>query len=1023
VVGYKVFTSTDGTNYALCSTLNATSYSNNGLSANTPYWYKVSAYDAVGNISDYSNVVTGTTPAVADTTPPSVPSALTATVVSSGQINLTWNPSTDTGGSGLAGYKLYRSTDGSNFQLLTSILSTSYSDSGLSASTLYYYKVSAYDGAGNTSAQSSAATATTQSAATGNQLVAHWKFDETTGTLATDASGNANNGTVYGATWSGGALSLNGTVNNYVARNPFNMPANELTISFWMKTSDTTNEGVPVSYASSTADNTFSVFNYKNLTIVKEGGTTPTHAYTGVSANDGNWHHIVVTHKTSDGETKLYKDGILVYTGTNAPSTSIAQNGYLVLGQDQDTIGGGFETIQSFLGLLDDVKIYNYARSATDILAEYNAFYKPIQTVSFGSYLRGVTYDPIYNKVYVASWPDGASWVYAVSATNYTLETTITSQNDNHGAVVVSPDGRYIYTGNYYGGSVTRFDRNNSYAKTTLSLGSWANALILSPDGSKLYVVLGTDGRTNEDTGSKIAVVDTATFTLVEYINLPEATYGESGGLVLSPDGTKLYVSAGQSGGSNNWRPRVHTVSLTSKTVVASKEGYSGGKDGMDITPDGQFLYLCDFPNNKINILSTSDLGFQYSISVGSSPRGIAISPDGNTVLVSNRTDNTISQIDVNSRTVVKVIPAGELNSPNAITFNSTGTFAYVLNDENPGKLLVLGRGQWQLNTPFNPASQDQVVATVNGIHGAEDQSQAVESFNGKIYYSVRGDGTSTPWKVYCYNPVNNENSTVISSTSDSIWTALKSMKGNLYISHTNGKLWKYDGSSVTEVTGTPFTSTTYVNAMCEFNNKMYFGTYGGNIYESSDGISFTLRYTITAGRPIFDLVVWKGYLYGCNFEGYAYSSKIVRSTDGINWSVMGSFNCFALAGFVATPDYLYVASTESASGPSFAIRSSADGVTWNRFFYTTSEGKVLDGRPCYFTQTGRAYFLTGWNSSVLCPCYNGSIEARITLSHGYVSLVELNGRLFGIGSQSASGSPNVTSPTVISILGNYSQQ
>jgi hypothetical protein len=214
---------------------------------------------------------------------------------------------------------------------------------------------------------------------------------------------------------------------------------------------------------------------------------------------------------------------------------------------------------------------------------------------------------------------------------------------------------------------------------------------------------------------------------------------------------------------------------------------------------------------------------------------------------------------------------------------------------------------------------------------------------------------------------------------------------------------------------------------MCEFNNKMYFGTLGGYIYESTDLSSFTLRATYGGvNHGITDLVVWKGYLYGCNYEAYSYSARIFRTPDGVTWSVMGTFNTFELGGFVATSDYLYVGSVENASGPSFAIRSSTDGVTWNRFLYTTSEGKITYGRPCYFSQTGRVYYMA-WGGLLVPvyvhPCYNGSAESTMHWSHEFVSFIEVNGRLFGIGSQNPN--PNVygdmISPTVISILGNYS--
>jgi chitodextrinase len=92
-----------------------------------------------------------------DITAPTTPTNLSATAVSSSGINLSWSASTDA--VGVTGYKVYRA----GTQIGTTA-STSYSDTGLSASTSYSYTVAAYDAAGNTSAQSSSASATTQSA-------------------------------------------------------------------------------------------------------------------------------------------------------------------------------------------------------------------------------------------------------------------------------------------------------------------------------------------------------------------------------------------------------------------------------------------------------------------------------------------------------------------------------------------------------------------------------------------------------------------------------------------------------------------------------------------------------------------------------------------------------------------------------------------------------------------------------------------------------------------------------------------
>lgn len=95
-----------------------------------------------------------------DTTPPSTPAGLTASAVSSSQINLSWAASTDN--VGVTGYRIFR--NGSNTPIAT-VSGTSYQDPGLAASTSYSYAVTAVDAAGNSSSMSSAVTATTPASA------------------------------------------------------------------------------------------------------------------------------------------------------------------------------------------------------------------------------------------------------------------------------------------------------------------------------------------------------------------------------------------------------------------------------------------------------------------------------------------------------------------------------------------------------------------------------------------------------------------------------------------------------------------------------------------------------------------------------------------------------------------------------------------------------------------------------------------------------------------------------------------
>lgn len=145
--GFEIERSTtEGSGYTLIHTTaaNVESYNNTGLSENTTYYYRIRA-PGVNSSSAYSNETSATTsPAL------NAPSGLIATAVSSTQIDLSWtdNSSNETA------FEVHRSTtSGSGFTLVhTTALDnvTTFSNTGLTAATTYYYKVRAINAEGET---------------------------------------------------------------------------------------------------------------------------------------------------------------------------------------------------------------------------------------------------------------------------------------------------------------------------------------------------------------------------------------------------------------------------------------------------------------------------------------------------------------------------------------------------------------------------------------------------------------------------------------------------------------------------------------------------------------------------------------------------------------------------------------------------------------------------------------------------------------------------------------------------------
>jgi chitodextrinase len=159
--GYRIYRSTSYSgSYAQIGITSATSYTDDGLSANTAYYYKVQAYNDAGNSSQPSLVSATTKNNTSNSTPtaPGVPSGVVASATSSSSITVSWFSV-----SGATGYYVYSGTSAyGNYTKIGTSTSTTYTNSGLLENTTYYYKVYAYNSIG-VSDESYYASATTKS--------------------------------------------------------------------------------------------------------------------------------------------------------------------------------------------------------------------------------------------------------------------------------------------------------------------------------------------------------------------------------------------------------------------------------------------------------------------------------------------------------------------------------------------------------------------------------------------------------------------------------------------------------------------------------------------------------------------------------------------------------------------------------------------------------------------------------------------------------------------------------------------
>jgi hypothetical protein len=199
-------------------------------------------------------------------------------------------------------------------------------------------------------------------------IIGWWKFDETEGTTAKDSSGGNHNGTLNGdAKWTqgkiGGAVELDGKSGfvQIADKSAFDI-GGQITIASWVKIRSVPAEYTAIvtkgdsSWRLSTAQRErkfhCSVNNYNS--IILDGSTT-------VDANE--WYHVAMVY--NGDEIRIYVDGKL--DATKPWKDGIAKNDFDVLiGENAEQKG------RSFDGLIDDVRIYNYALKDFDIMALYN---------------------------------------------------------------------------------------------------------------------------------------------------------------------------------------------------------------------------------------------------------------------------------------------------------------------------------------------------------------------------------------------------------------------------------------------------------------------------------------------------------------------------------------------------------------------------------------------------------------------------------------------------------------------------
>jgi mxaJ protein len=207
-----------------------------------------------------------------------------------------------------------------------------------------------------------------------------------------------------------------------------------------------------------------------------------------------------------------------------------------------------------------------------------------------------------------------------------------------------SRHSRFVYVTNERSGELSVIDLGSRTVVATVALGKRPRGMVLSPDGRRLYVAL---------SGSPMAGPD------VDERTLPPADKNADG---------------------------IGVVDLASLRLLRTVRGVSDPEQ-VSVSRDGRRLYVASEDTGTVVVLNEADGRLLATLPVGDEPEGIATSPDGHWVYVTSEAGDEVAVIDTRKDAVVARVPVG--SRPRSIVFAKRASLAYV-SCENDASIAVL---------------------------------------------------------------------------------------------------------------------------------------------------------------------------------------------------------------------------------------------------------------------------------------------------------------------------------------------
>lgn len=255
-----------------------------------------------------------------------------------------------------------------------------------------------------------------------------------------------------------------------------------------------------------------------------------------------------------------------------------------------------------------------------------------------------------------------------------------TAKRANYAAALVAVlwTGAYAapaaYVSNLVTGTISVIDTETNAVLTTLQIGPYNGAIAVSPSGGQAFMLNGHIDGSNE-----VVVIDTATNAASGNAISLSGTWNS---LASNLRGDRVYVTEGTSDTPGSHVFVLDTIARTQITSIT----VGSNPLGVIVSPSGQRIYVANNNDGSVSIIDAATNTVDgLPITVSGHPRALALSPNGARLYATN-SNNKVYVIDTVARNVLTSVA---VNSPLGIAIDPSGARAYVA-DSADGAIVVI---------------------------------------------------------------------------------------------------------------------------------------------------------------------------------------------------------------------------------------------------------------------------------------------------------------------------------------------